>query len=246
MIRELSKPEEKSKGNTEGESPCRGFSGLWEGEVSIMDSVRMSVDSSEQKTDHLEQTSRLTNEVARLFPLQGEWTEDDYLRLPDTNRFVELSEGRLAIPEMPTYSHQRAVLELSFAIRTFVHEHKLGTVCLAPLPVRLWQGKIREPDIVFMSAAHADRIGEDFWGVPDVVVEVLSKSTMQMDKKKFLEYAKAGIAEYWLVDTEERTIEVYVLSQGAYGLLGKWGAGQTAHSEVLAGFEVAVQTIVRK
>ena len=93
-----------------------------------------------------------------------------------------------------------------------------------------------------MSAAHADRIGEDFWGVPDMVVEVLSKSTTQTDRReKFLEYAEAGVAEYWLVHPQEHTIEVYVLRRRAYKLLGKWRAGETAHSEVLAGFEVAVE-----
>lgn len=211
-----------------------------------MSALRTTVDSPEQKTDHLEQETRLTKEVAWLFPLQGEWTEDDYFRLPDTNRFVELSERRLVIPDMPTYSHQYTVIELLIAIRTFVHDHGLGKVCIAPLPVRLWEGKIREPDILFMSDAHADRVGEDFWGVPDMAVEVLSKSTVKVDKEeKFLEYAKAGVAEYWLVDTEERTIEVYVLRQDAYKSLGKWGAGQTAHSEVLAGFEIAVEAIVK-
>jgi Uma2 family endonuclease len=211
-----------------------------------MDSFPKTADSSEQKTDHLEQNTRLTEEVAWLFPLQGEWTEGDYFRLPDTNRFIELSEGRLVIPEMPTNSHQYTVGELFVEIRAFARNNSLGEARVAPLPVRLWQGKIREPDIVFMSAAHTDRIGEDFWGVPDMVVEVLSRSTMQVDREeKSLEYARAGVAEYWLVDPEEHVIEVYVLRQGAYKLLGKWGAGQIAHSEVLAGLEIAVETIVR-
>jgi Uma2 family endonuclease len=41
------------------------------------------------------------------------------------------------------------------------------------LPVELWSGKIREPDLMFMSAAHASRIGV-YWGVPDLAVEILS------------------------------------------------------------------------
>jgi Uma2 family endonuclease len=211
-----------------------------------MEFLQTAVDLSKQETIHLEEDMRLTHEVAWLFPRQGEWTEDDYFRLPDTNHFIELSEGRLVIPEMPTYSHQRAVGELFIVIRMFVHEHNVGEVCIAPLPVKLWHGKIREPDIVFVSAEHADRIGEDFWGVPDMVVEVLSKSTMKTDRgEKFLEYAQVGIMEYWIVDMEEPAIEVYVLKNGIYKLLGKWGVGQTARSEVLVGFEVAVETIIK-
>ncbi|MFQ6040185.1 MAG: Uma2 family endonuclease [Candidatus Poribacteria bacterium] len=205
----------------------------------------MAIDSSKKEIGYLEKSTRLTHEVACLFPLQGEWTEEDYFRLPDTNHFVELSEGRLVIPEMPTDSHQYAVGELFVEMRAFVRNNALGEVRISPLPVKLWQGKIREPDIVFMSAAHADRISEDFWGVPDLVVEVLSKSTMKTDRgEKFLEYAQVGILEYWLVDLEESTIEVYVLKQGAYKLFGKWSIGRSAYSKVLAGFEVAVETII--
>jgi len=38
--------------------------------------------------------------------------------------------------------------------------------------------------------------------------------------------------------------EVFRLREGAYEALGKWGAGETAHSELLAGFEVAVDEVM--
>ncbi len=46
------------------------------------------------------------------------------------------------------------------------------------------------------------------------------------------------------MDPEARTVEVFTLREGAYELLGKWGAGETAHSELLAGFEVAVDEVL--
>jgi Uma2 family endonuclease len=194
---------------------------------------------------------RLTTEIAQLFPLQGEWTEEEYFALPETNHIIELSEGRLVMPDLPKDSHQFAVGELFVAIRSFVRENKMGQVRVAPLRVRLCTGKIREPDVVFMSADHADRIGEDYWGVPDLVVEVISprtehsSGTEKTDRKdKFHEYATAGVAEYWLVDTVERTIEVYGLRDGSYHLLGKWGVGEVARSEILPNFEVTVADIV--
>ncbi len=49
----------------------------------------------------------LTYDVAYLFPHQGEWTEADYWALPERQRIIELAEGRLCIPPMPTDSHQR-------------------------------------------------------------------------------------------------------------------------------------------
>ena len=115
------------------------------------------------------------------------------------------------------------------------------------MPVRLWPGKIREPDILFVAKEHSDRIDEQFYGPPDLVVEVLSPGTWCVDRReKMVEYAQAGIGEYWMVDPDAGTVEVLVLRAGAYTLRGKWGAGEVANSEVLAGFELNVGDVVAK
>lgn len=183
-------------------------------------------------------------EVAEIFPTQGQWTEDDYFALPDTNRLVELSEGRLIMPPLPTYSHQFALGELFILLHEFVNKHDLGVVCLAPFPVRLWPGKIREPDILYVSKENANRISEKYCGPPDLAVEITSLSTRPTYRRdKSIEYAQAGVQEYWLVDPEKRTIEVFILREGKYKLLGKWGPGEVAKSALLAGLEVAVDKI---
>ncbi|MCS6860868.1 MAG: Uma2 family endonuclease [Abditibacteriales bacterium] len=193
----------------------------------------------------------LTTRLAFLFPRQGEWTEEDYFALPETNRIVELSNGRLVIPDLPTDSHQFAVGRLFIALSLFVQQHHLGHVRVAPLRVRLWEGKIREPDVVFLKREHENRKGEEYWGVPDLVVEVISprtehsSGTEKTDRKdKFKEYEQAGVSEYWLVDPQSRTIEVYVLRGGKYVLLGKWGMGEVARSEMLPNFAVPVEDVV--
>jgi Uma2 family endonuclease len=187
---------------------------------------------------------RLAIEVAELYPPQGEWTEAEYFALPETNRLVELSEGVLIMPPHPTYTHQRIVWMLSRCINDFVEAHNLGVICFAPLPVRLWPGKIREPDIFFISHAHADRVGEQYCGPPDLVVEVISPGTRHIDRdEKLAEYARAGVSECWLVDPEAKTIEVFVLEGSVYTLLGRFLPGQVAHSQLLTGFQVAVDEV---
>ena len=205
------------------------------------------------KTKQRPNEGTLTYEVAELFPRQGEWTEADYLSLPETNRLVELSDGRLVVLPMPTTRHQRVVGRLFRIMSDYVEHHGLGEVAIAPLRVRLWPGKFREPDIIFMSAEHSDRIGEDYWGVPDLVVEVISprtersSGTEHIDRgEKFEDYRKAGVSEYWLVDPEDETIEVYVLRHGAYHLLGRWKKGEIARSEILKGFSVPVDAVFSK
>ena len=185
-----------------------------------------------------------TWEVAELWPPQGQWTESDYFSLPDTNRILELSEGRLVMPPLPTFEHQRIVFDLAVRMRAFAEAEGLGVVAISPLPVRLWPGKIREPDIMFFSEEHRDRIGEKVCGVPDLVVEVTSESTERTDREeKLREYEKAGVGEYWIVDPEARVVEVYVLREGKYELSGRWGEGEKAKSEILRGFEVETEDI---
>ena len=66
--------------------------------------------------------SELAVEVAQLWPPRGQWTEADYFTLPDTNRFIELSEGELVMPPHPTHTHQLIVFELATRMRDFVQK----------------------------------------------------------------------------------------------------------------------------
>jgi Uma2 family endonuclease len=179
-------------------------------------------------------------------------TEEDYFKLPETNRIIELSEGRLIITPSPTTEHQKILGNLYFVIKGYIMAKKLGEVVMSPMDVRLWKGNIRQPDIVYMSIEHIDRITKQYFGIPDLVVEMLSESTAKNDKEdKFYEYEKAGIPEYWIVDPETKTIEVFTLENGTYtpcplvrGFGGISGIGETAKSKLLDGFEVSVDEIM--
>jgi Uma2 family endonuclease len=185
--------------------------------------------------------------VAELYPPQGQWAEEDYFALPDINRYVELSKERLIVPPYPTYSHQTALQNLFLKLNAFVEGHKLGIVRFAPLPVRLWPGTIREPDIFFIATEHADRIGEQSCGVPDLVIEVISPSTLATDRgEKFFEYARAGVTEYWLADPDQERIEVYILRGSVYELTERFKPGEVACSQLLSGFKVSVDEVFRR
>jgi Uma2 family endonuclease len=186
----------------------------------------------------------LTIEISRLFPRQGEWTEADYFRLPESNKIIELSEGRLIISPSPTDRHQEISLNLSLLFAGYVKLHRLGVVRYSPLDVRLYEGVVREPDIIFMGNEHLDRI-TDKWGVPDLVLEILSEGTAKVDREdKYLEYQRAGVLEYWIVDPFKQNVEIYTLEHGNYSLYGKWGTGDIAKSKLLDGFEVSIDEIM--
>ncbi len=195
----------------------------------------------------------MTQEIVRLFPRQGEWTEKDYFSLPETNRIVELSKGRLIITPALTDLHQKVLIELLFLIRDYVKSNNLGEIRCSPLDVWLYEDTVRQPDIVFMKHEHRDRITQRQWNVPDLVIEILSENSIEEDRKcKFKQYQKAGIPEYWIVDPFQQTIEIFTfateclakkLGNGAYVLFGKWGTDEIAHSKLLAGFQVAVNSV---
>jgi Uma2 family endonuclease len=181
--------------------------------------------------------------VAHLFPPQGEWNEEDYLALRG-NRPVEFSDGVLEVLPVPTTSQQVLVAYLYGLLLTFTSGRDRGTVLFAPLRVRLWRGKFREPDVVFMLREHADRIREEFWDGADLAVEVVSDD--EDDRRRDLEtkrreYARAGIREYWLVDPREGRITVLRLAGKRYTVHGIFTPGMVASSHLLRGFTVDVR-----
>lgn len=185
-------------------------------------------------------------QVAELFPPSGRWTETEYFALPETNRLIELAHGSLEFVEMPTDSHQTILFRLLVLLNDFLRQSNLGKLLPSPLKVRLRPNLIREPDIVFMSQAHAERIDE-VWGVPDLVVEIHSPGTRKIDRTdKFIEYAEAGVAEYWMVDPEAETIEVYELRAGAYDLRGKFTLKDTLTSGQLPGLALTVAEVFKR
>ena len=154
-------------------------------------------------------------DVARLFPAQGSWSVNDYMDLTDlTNQLVEYTDGHIEVMDMPTQAHQLLVRFLIDALRAFVEPRHLGEVLFAPLRVRIGANKFREPDVVFMHRDHAGRRGEDFWEGADLVMEVVSKNPIgrrRDTETKRLDYAEAGIPEYWIVDPTELFVTVLTL-----------------------------------
>src|SRR6516162_10299160 len=131
-------------------------------------------------------------EIALLYPPQGNWSEAEYLAL-GTNRLVELSDGCLEFLPMPTVFHQLLAQFLYAALTTFVSARRAGAVFMAPLPVRLWPDKFREPDVVFLRPGRV----RDVHGQPDgadLVMEVVSEGSENRDRDlnvKRSEYARA-------------------------------------------------------
>jgi Uma2 family endonuclease len=184
----------------------------------------------------------------RAWPVQGTWTYEDYLRLPEDGNRYEVIRGHLYVTPPPIYDHQFVLWSLGQTLGRFVHEHRLGIVLTAPFAVRLPAriGNPVEPDLVFLRNEQQPRSGDRFFqGTPDLVLEVLSPSTRRRDRTIKLEaYRDAGVPEYWLVDPEDRTVVVHVLGEDRrYAELCRGSEGDTVRSTVLPGLEIRVGEI---
>src|SRR5260221_379563 len=185
----------------------------------------------------------LTWEIAELFPPQGMWTEEEYLALGG-NRLVEFSDGRVEVLTLPTKLHQMILAFLFEAMIGWARPRDAGTALFSALRVRLRAGKIREPDIVFMRKENDHRRGNDFWDGADLVMEVVSDDDRRRDLViKRLEYAQAGIPEYWIVDPKSSQIIVLKLAGALYAEHGVFSPGEQATSATLEGSTVDVTAV---
>ncbi len=191
-------------------------------------------------------------DIAYLFPRQGEWTEEDYLaldRVCDGPPWVELSNGCLEVLPMPTRTHQFILIFFFELLKGFTTVHAPGIVLISGMRVRIQKGaraKFRDPDVLYVKAEHAQRCQEKFCDGADLVMEVVSPDPK--DRKRDLEikprdYARAGVAEYWIIDPQQRWIRVLTLQGRTYKLHGEFGPGTIATSVLLPGFAVSVDEV---
>ena len=146
---------------------------------------------------------------------QGEYTIEDYYQLPEDVR-AELIDGFIFIMEAPTTLHQEICVAICSIFRQYIKKKKgLCRSLLSPLDVRLNQDDktMIQPDVVIL--CNRDIIQQKvIYGAPDLVAEVLSKSTRMKDRNiKLRKYREAGVREYWMIDPEHKNVMVYLFEE---------------------------------
>ncbi len=134
-------------------------------------------------------------------------SEAEFLELPVTHDRVELLDGEVIMAASPTRQHQDVVLRLARVLGAWADAHRPAYVGLAPLDVRIAAGRIVQPDL-FVVLAGVGSEERPLSVVPDLVVEVLSERRSYDRLAKRVVYAEASVREYWLVDPDDRAVEV--------------------------------------
>lgn len=158
----------------------------------------------------------------------------------------QLVEGELVMTPSQNTFHQIISGNIYERLRVFVKERGAGLALYAPLDIYLDDENVFQPDIVFISKQRRELVKDDgIHGAPDLVMEILSPATAYYDlKKKFKIYEKFGVKEYWLVDPEMKSVELFSLNeQGKYLLSAGLSEHGTVKSRALDGFELAIEDI---
>jgi Uma2 family endonuclease len=173
-------------------------------------------------------------------------TYADLLRLPEDRFRHELIDGVHYMSPAPVLKHQLVVVNLGRILSTFVREHRLGRIFVAPVDVVFSEHDVVEPDLLYVSSENAGRLTERYVaGAPDLAVEVLSPSSRGMDRiKKRRLYETRGVPEYWIVDPISETLEVYRTSPGG-GLAHQatLATGDTLETPLLPGLEISLSEV---
>jgi Uma2 family endonuclease len=157
---------------------------------------------------------------------------------------VEFVDGEVVLHPPARKIHLIVQSNVEALLRTYVAIHKLGEVhgekCLCVFPRNDY-----EPDVVFFARDKAATLGPNTmkFPVPDLVVEILSESTVARDRGvKFEDYEAHGVAEYWIVDTEAERLEQYLLQDGQFELALKSGTGEL-ESPTIAGLRIPLRVV---
>ncbi|MDY6969835.1 MAG: Uma2 family endonuclease [Spirochaetota bacterium] len=146
---------------------------------------------------------------------------EDYRNLPESETNIyELIHGEFVMVPSPETYHQEISRNIEYFLWDFVRKNSLGFVYFAPFDVVFSKENVVQPDILYISKERSKIITENnIQGAPDLIIEILSKSTAERDKtlKKTL-YAKYGVKEYWIVDPETKTVEVLILQKTGYAI----------------------------
>jgi Uma2 family endonuclease len=170
-------------------------------------------------------------------------TEQEFVDWCDSDTWAEWVDGEVIVMPAVELAHARITGFMATLIRVFAEDHDLGEVLGEPYQIRFARiRRRRSPDVIFVSREKSKLIkSSGFEGGPDLVIEVVSAESQSRDRReKYIEYAAAGVREYWIIDPLVKEIEVHALGKNKkYTAIAETGG--VFHSTVLKGFFIKPQ-----
>ena len=175
------------------------------------------------------------------------YTYADYLSWEGPERY-QLINGEVFMMASPSVAHQAILIELATQFNNWLRG-KPCRVFAAPLDVRLFPKEdnsdetVVQPDLLVVCDRAKLAGGASVNGPPDLAVEISSPSTSKKEHfLKFKAYLDAGVREYWLIEPEQKLVQIHVYENGHFISSG-YKEDSVIPSAVLPGFSVELETL---
>ncbi len=142
-----------------------------------------------------------------------QWTDEEFMALPDTGDRYEIVDGELVMSNCGTEHGYIAVI-LSSALHSFIRSQKLGIVTDSSTSFSLKSGNKRAPDISFIAKKRLvglRKVPKKLWqGAPDLAIEILSPTnTVEEIHEKIVEYFENGAKLIWIINPQDESVLTY-------------------------------------
>jgi Uma2 family endonuclease len=144
------------------------------------------------------------------------YTADQVRALPEDGNRYEVVHGELLVTPAPRLLHQEIVTRLVVALRQYLEAEPVAHVLPAPADISWGPDTLVQPDVFVVPLEQARSL--DWTRVKDLllVAEVLSPSSARADRfTKRVEYQRGRVPLYWIVDPDERRVEVWTPDDAA-------------------------------
>jgi Uma2 family endonuclease len=166
---------------------------------------------------------------------------------PDDSNRYELIEGELFVSRAPGIPHQRVVLKLEISLSEYLKDNPVGI--LVPGAGAIFSDYDAViPDLAFVRNERWDQVvtGEKFTGALDLVIEVISPGAENRRRDLLVKrqlYGKYGVSEYWVVDSENRLVEIYRAHKDRLESVATFRDEDEITTLLLPGFQLSVSSI---
>ncbi len=176
-------------------------------------------------------------------PARARLSAEDYIASPQSAHKSDLIEGVFVMASPASVAHEDVQYFIGTTMRNFVTAKQLGLVAGPNMAFRLSDDNVYQPDVSFLHQDRLNLAGEVYvYGAPDLAVEIISPSSRQYDSfEKRINYARAGVQEYWLVDPIARSVAIYMLEGDQFVRVSQ--PDDHLRSRVLPGFWLRLEWV---
>ena len=179
------------------------------------------------------------------------WTIADLEKLPETDKRTryEIIDGELFVSRTAHFGHDQACIALMAALRNWSKESGLGFAG-GPLGLIFAADEAVIPDVYWISRPrlreHLSAVDNKLHGPPDLAIEVLSPGAENQRRDRVAKlgvYSRRGVDEYWIVDLEQRCVDVYRRKGAVLERVQTLSEEETLTSPLLPGFAEPVEDL---